>query len=96
MFIDGFLDLREIPKMIRVSSSDVEKYALIRGDLLLTEGGDPDKLGRGYIWNGEIDLKCIHQNHIFRVRIGDLNILNPLFVSGLIGSVYEAKAYFLR
>ena len=38
------------------------------GDLLLTEGGDWDKLGRGTIWENEIP-DCIHQNHIFRVRL---------------------------
>jgi type I restriction enzyme S subunit len=35
------------------------------GDVLMTEGGDLDKLGRGTIWNGEI-LDCLHQNHMFR------------------------------
>lgn len=90
---DGFLDLREIKKT-QVSPADIEKYMLLKGDLLLTEGGDPDKLGRGYIWNGEIE-GCIHQNHIFRVRVDDNKVLNPLFLSGLIGSIY-GKSYFLR
>lgn len=35
---------------------------------LLTEGGDPDKLGRGTLWKGELS-ECIHQNHVFRVRL---------------------------
>src|SRR5262249_53758518 len=34
---------------------------------LFNEGGDRDKLGRGWVWNGEID-GCIHQNHVFRAR----------------------------
>jgi len=37
------------------------------GDVLMTEGGDFDKLGRGTVWNGEIE-NCLHQNHVFAVR----------------------------
>jgi type I restriction enzyme S subunit len=63
------------------------------GDILLTEGGDPDKLGRGAIWRGEID-DCIHQNHIFRVRLHDGGF-RPDYVSALLGSAY-GKRYFLK
>lgn len=37
------------------------------GDVLMNEGGDFDKLGRGYVWEGQID-PCITQNHVFAVR----------------------------
>lgn len=37
------------------------------GDVLMTEGGDLDKLGRGTVWRGEIE-ECLHQNHVFAVR----------------------------
>ena len=33
----------------------------------MNEGGDRDKLGRGWVWNDEI-ADCIHQNHVFRLR----------------------------
>lgn len=33
----------------------------------MNEGGDFDKLGRGAVWNGEVE-NCVHQNHVFRVR----------------------------
>jgi type I restriction enzyme S subunit len=66
---------------------------LQEGDLVLTEGGDPDKLGRGYIWNGEIDV-CIHQNHIFRVRLDQHKVL-PMYLAGLMRTAY-AKHYFLK
>lgn len=89
---DGYLDLGEI-KEIEVLPSDVEKYRLLNGDILLTEGGDPDKLGRGTVWRANID-ECIHQNHIFRVRIKSGNLL-PDFLSTLIGSE-RGKRYFLR
>ena len=62
---DGHLVLDEI-KTIEVLPSDIEKFKLIEGDLLATEGGDPDKLGRCAIWKGQI-ADCIHQNHIFRL-----------------------------
>jgi len=62
----GHLDLSVIKK-ITVRKADEERYALRSGDVLMTEGGDWDKLGRAAIWREEIP-GCIHQNHIFRVR----------------------------
>lgn len=89
---DGHLDLTEI-KTIEVTDDEIQQYKLRKGDLLLTEGGDPDKLGRGAVWNDEID-ECIHQNHIFRVRVKDTSI-NPVFLSALMASKY-GKNYFLK
>ncbi len=65
---------------------------LQRGDVLLTEGGDFDKLGRGYVWNGEIP-DCVHQNHVFAVRL-DRSELDPVFFSYQAQSSY-GKDYFL-
>lgn len=90
---DGYLNLSDIQK-ITVSPIDAKKCRLLKGDILLTEGGDPDKLGRGYVWQGEIE-NCIHQNHIFSVRIHDDNKVNPLFLSTVIGS-QRGKRYFLK
>src|SRR5258708_3193712 len=59
---DGYLDLSTI-KMVSVSRADAERYALRRHDVLLTEGGDFDKLGRGTVWRGEVP-GCLHQNHV--------------------------------
>lgn len=89
---DGYFDLAEI-KEIEATAEEIRKYDLNKGDLLLTEGGDPDKLGRGSLWNGEVK-KCIFQNHIFRVRIFDRN-LNPIYLSFLTSSTY-GKKYFLK
>lgn len=89
---DGYFDLTEIKK-IKVTEAEINQYKLIKGDLLLTEGGDPDKLGRGAVWNNEID-ECIHQNHIFRVRLIDSSI-NPIFLGALMSSKY-GKNYFLK
>lgn len=65
----GYLDLEHVA-MIRVPSLKAEQLALMPGDVLFNEGGDRDKLGRGWVWTGEIP-GCIHQNHVFRARIAD-------------------------
>jgi type I restriction enzyme, S subunit len=88
----GYLDLSEI-KTIDVLPADVEKYALQPGDVLLTEGGDFDKLGRGAIWEHDLP-DCIHQNHVFRVRLDPETVL-PLFFHYYLQSTY-ARHYFLR
>jgi type I restriction enzyme S subunit len=89
---DGRILIDDVQE-IEVLKSEVEKYRLRQGDILLTEGGDPDKLGRGAVWKGEID-PCIHQNHIFRVRT-NMEIILPEFLSALIGS-QRGKRYFLK
>lgn len=89
---DGHLDLREI-KTIKIRESEVDRYRLKTGDVVLTEGGDFDKLGRGFIWRGEIDL-CVHQNHVFAVRAYP-DRLTPEFLAYLAQSAY-GKAYFLK
>lgn len=55
---------------IWVTEEEAKKYALHSGELLMTEGGDRDKLGRGTIWRGEIQ-DCLHQNHIFAVTVNE-------------------------
>ena len=63
---DGFLNLGEMSR-IELSRGDLLRYKVLPGDVLMTEGGDLDKLGRGAIWRGEFD-PCVHQNHVFVVR----------------------------
>lgn len=87
----GYLDLSEI-KNIEVKVDDVKKYQLFPGDMLLTEGGDFDKLGRGALWEGQIS-DCIHQNHVFRVRL-DRSLYLPEWFNGFLQTNY-AKEYFL-
>ena len=52
---------------IMVTEEESMKYRLQAGELLMTEGGDRDKLGRGTVWHGEIE-PCLHQNHVFALR----------------------------
>jgi type I restriction enzyme S subunit len=63
----GHLDLT-VMKEIEISVDELEKYKLVAGDVLFTEGGDWDKLGRSCVWQGEVEA-CIHQNHVFRARM---------------------------
>ena len=62
----GYLDLSEI-KTIPATERDIEDLTLKDGDVLFNEGGDRDKLGRGWVWRNEV-TECIHQNHVFRMR----------------------------
>jgi type I restriction enzyme S subunit len=89
---DGYLNLTEI-KRIPALVEDIEHLRLEPDDVVMTEGGDFDKLGRGAIWPGGIK-DCIHQNHIFRVRLNQTRI-RPVYFSEFLRSRY-AKNYFLR
>lgn len=61
------LNLSEI-KEIEIAEAEVERYLVRRRDLLITEGGDWDKVGRTAIWDGRIEPMA-HQNHVFRARL---------------------------
>jgi type I restriction enzyme, S subunit len=62
----GYLDLSEV-KTILATERDIEELTLRDGDVMFNEGGDRDKLGRGWVWCDEV-ASCIHQNHVFRLR----------------------------
>lgn len=89
---DGYLNLNEI-KQIEVPVGQVDRFLLHPGDVLLTEGGDFDKLGRGCMWNGEID-KCVHQNHVFAVRVKDASQVRPDFLALAI-QADQSRTYFM-
>ena len=89
---DGHIDLTEV-KTIEVLPKEVEQLSLQRGDIVLTEGGDFDKLGRGAMCEFDIP-NCIHQNHVFRVRLTLSTALPEFFVTYLQAS--KARDYFLR
>jgi type I restriction enzyme S subunit len=89
---DRALDLSTV-KSIEATEAEIRRYRLLPDDLLLTEGGDPDKLGRGTLWNAELP-ECIHQNHVFRVRL-TTDQIRPLFLNWLVGS-QRGKRYFLQ
>lgn len=86
----GFVELSDV-KTIRVPVPEARRSMLAVGDVLMTEGGDPDKLGRGCVWEGQVS-PCLHQNHVFAVR-PDQQRLEPAFLSAYLGTSY-ARAYF--
>lgn len=88
---DGYLDLTEM-KTITIRKDEEARYTLREGDVVLTEGGDFDKLGRGFIWHGQVD-RCVHQNHVFSVR-PDTKRISSEFFAYQSQSPY-GKAYFL-
>lgn len=88
---DRYLKL-DVVKTIEATEDEINRFKLLKDDILLTEGGDPDKLGRGTLWSNELP-ECIHQNHVFRVRVKNENV-RPVFLSWQLGSP-TGKAYFL-
>jgi type I restriction enzyme S subunit len=89
---DGYLDLSEI-KTVRILRSEIERFALQNGDVLMNEGGDFDKLGRGTVWRAQID-PCLHQNHVFRVRCNTARLV-PDFLAAYSAS-QRGKAFFIQ
>lgn len=63
---DGYLSLDDV-LTVEVPASEAASNLLTYGDVLMNEGGDIDKLGRGCVWRDEI-APCLHQNHVFAVR----------------------------
>lgn len=89
---DGYIDWTTV-KMIMATQAEIDQYRLLPDDVLMTEGGDPDKLGRGAIIREPLK-NCIHQNHIFRVRLNRKAILPEFFAEYL--QHQKSKRYFLR
>jgi type I restriction enzyme S subunit len=88
----GWLDLEEVTE-VTVPSDLAARSTLRRGDVLMTEGGDLDKLGRGALWHGEI-ANCLHQNHVFAIR-PDLRRIDPAYLA-LLTRTNHARTYFER
>jgi type I restriction enzyme S subunit len=87
----GYINLAEI-KTIRIPSNRLPSLLLKEGDVLFNEGGDLDKLGRGWIWEGQIP-RCSYQNHVFRARLYNPED-QPKYISWW--GNYRGLDYFLR
>ena len=85
---DGYLKLDDM-LTVEVPRSEATSYLLQYGDVLMNEGGDIDKLGRGCVWREEIS-PCLHQNHVFAVRP---HSVEPDWLA-LWTSTLQAKRYF--
>ncbi len=78
-------------KEVVIDNSELDRFQLLNGDLLITEGGDWDKVGRTAIWRDELQ-KCLHQNHVFKAR-GISSDWNPVWAELYLNSA-AARAYF--
>ncbi|MGZ8157616.1 MAG: restriction endonuclease subunit S [Methylobacter sp.] len=87
----GYFKLDDIAT-ISVPKNEIPRYLLQNGDILVTEGGDIDKLGRGTVWRDEIK-PCLHQNHVFAIRVNQ-SILSQDFVSNFLATDM-ARKYFI-
>lgn len=63
---NGYVKLDEV-KTIEVTDKELERFALLEGDVLMIEGGNAEHLGRGWVWENQVE-NCLHQNHVFRAR----------------------------
>ena len=88
---DGYIDWTTI-KTIMATDKEIEQYRIQPNDILMTEGGDPDKVGRGALIN-EVPEDCIHQNHIFRVRLDEK--VHPIYFEAYLQQPFT-KRYFLK
>ena len=88
---DGYIDWTTV-KTILATHAEIQQYRILPDDVLMTEGGDPDKLGRGALIRTPLK-DCIHQNHIFRVRLDKKMVLPVYFAEYL--KKQKAKRYFL-
>ena len=87
----GYFNLDQVTELA-LPQKEAARYAIQLGDILVTEGGDLDKLGRGAIWEGQIET-CLHQNHIFAIRLNP-EIAAQYFVS-LVMTCDYGRQYFI-
>ncbi|EGQ7854661.1 restriction endonuclease subunit S [Vibrio vulnificus] len=87
---DGRFELDEI-KYVKATRAMIERFRVRHGDILVAEGGDFDKVGRGHIWTDEVQ-DLIHQNHLFAIRT-DQNVLLPEFFNYLKSSFIGIKFF---
>lgn len=87
---DGYIDLTEV-KMVQANRQTAKRVCLQKYDLLMNEGGDFDKLGRGVVWEDQIK-HCLHQNHVFAVRVK--KDIDPYWINILTQTFY-GRSYFI-
>ena len=88
----GWLDLSVI-KTLEVSDAEVARFRLQTGDVLMTEGGNAEHVGRGWLWEDAVP-EAVAQNHVFRVRVRDTETLDARFLAYAIGA-RPAREYCL-
>lgn len=63
------------PRFFEVKPTELERWLLRAGDVLVIEGnGSPEEIGRAAVFGGEVS-PCVHQNHVLRLRPDVLRVL---------------------
>ncbi|WP_050994526.1 restriction endonuclease subunit S [Sinorhizobium fredii] len=88
----GWLDLSDVAE-IDATESEIKRYSLRDGDVLMNEGGDNDKLGRGAVWRAAFS-PCLNQNHVFAVRPHNLGYSD--WISLATNARYARDFFFLH
>lgn len=78
-------------KEVEIPVEEVNKFKVLPRDLLITEGGDWDKVGRTAIWANELPYVA-HQNHVFKARTF-LEDQNEVWLETYLNAPY-ARDYF--
>ncbi|EOC1350327.1 restriction endonuclease subunit S [Cronobacter dublinensis] len=89
----GYLDLSEIKK-IDIPADEKDKYQVKVNDLLITEGGDWDTVGRTAVWT-DSSFYMANQNHVFKARpiMNELNVKwVEIFMNSSVSRKYFASA----
>jgi type I restriction enzyme S subunit len=77
--------LTDSPRYFEVSPVELERWRLLRGDVLIIEGnGSADQIGRTALFRGEIE-NCVHQNHVIRIRPDKQRVM-PEFLNTFLNS----------
>jgi len=88
----GWINFSDVAEVL-ASEGEIKRYQLKTGDVLMNEGGDNDKLGRGAVWDGSIEL-CLNQNHVFAARPHDIRYSE--WVSLATNARYARDFFFLN
>ena len=87
--------LTDSPRYFEVSPEELERWRLLRGDVLIIEGnGSADQIGRTALFQGEIE-NCVHQNHVIRIRPDQRRIL-PEFLNSFLNSPLAKTRFKVR
>ncbi|ANB77315.1 hypothetical protein AYM40_35110 [Paraburkholderia phytofirmans OLGA172] len=82
------INVENLPQM-DFSGSDLARYALTPGDLLVCEGGE---VGRAAIWRGDVD-ECYYQKALHRLRCRDAAKDLPRFMFYLLRAASSLNVF---
>ena len=84
-----YIDLSDVLSM-DFSAEEESKYAVRAGDVLLVEGGDPDKVGAPAFVGSDIPTPMCIQNTVIRARATDRGVLHPRYLYWILRSSFVA------